>query len=66
MRPTRVTMQDVARAAQVSQTTVSFVLNDRAEASIPQETRDRIWQAVADLATAPTRWPAPCGRVRRV
>lgn len=53
LRPTRVTMQDVARAAQVSQTTVSFVLNDRAEASIPQETRDRIWQAVADLGYRP-------------
>ncbi|WP_338415732.1 LacI family DNA-binding transcriptional regulator [uncultured Sphaerotilus sp.] len=53
MRPTRVTMQDVARAAQVSQTTVSFVLNDRAEASIPQETRDRIWQAVTTLGYRP-------------
>ena len=46
-------MQDVARAAQVSQTTVSFVLNDRAEASIPQETRDRIWQAVTTLGYRP-------------
>jgi LacI family transcriptional regulator len=46
-------MQDVARAAQVSQTTVSFVLNDRAEASIPQETRDRVWQAVAALGYRP-------------
>ena len=46
-------MQDVARAAQVSQTTVSFVLNDRAQASIPQETRDRIWQAVTTLGYRP-------------
>lgn len=46
-------MQDVARAAQVSQTTVSFVLNKRAEASIPQETRDRVWQAVATLGYRP-------------
>jgi LacI family transcriptional regulator len=46
-------MQDVARAAQVSQTTVSFVLNQRAEASIPQDTRDRIWKAMADLGYRP-------------
>ncbi|MEY2873742.1 MAG: hypothetical protein RLZZ373_1113 [Pseudomonadota bacterium] len=46
-------MQDVARAAQVSQTTVSFVLNDRAEASIPQDTRDRVWHAVAALGYRP-------------
>lgn len=46
-------MQDVARAAQVSQTTVSFVLNDRAEASIPAETRARIWAAVAALGYRP-------------
>lgn len=52
-RPARITMQDVARAAQVSQTTVSFVLNGRAEASIPQETRDRIWQAVTTLGYRP-------------
>jgi LacI family transcriptional regulator len=42
-------MTDVAKAAGVSQTTVSFVLNNRADANIPQETRDRIHKAVADL-----------------
>ena len=46
-------MQDVARAAQVSQTTVSFVLNKRADANIPQETRDRVWAAVARLGYRP-------------
>lgn len=46
-------MHDVARAAQVSQTTVSFVLNGRADASVAPETRDRIWRAVADLGYRP-------------
>lgn len=35
-------MYDVARAAGVSQTTVSFVVNNVANANIPQETRDRV------------------------
>lgn len=46
-------MQDVARAARVSQTAVSFVLNARADANIPQETRARIWAAVARLGYRP-------------
>ncbi|MEY4749960.1 MAG: hypothetical protein RIQ60_2174 [Pseudomonadota bacterium] len=46
-------MHDVARAAQVSQTTVSFVLNDRPDANIAQDTRDRIWAAVAELGYRP-------------
>lgn len=46
-------MNDVARAAGVSQTAVSFVLNDRPDAMIPEETRARIWQAVADLGYRP-------------
>ncbi len=49
MRASRPTMTDVAKAAGVSQTTVSFVLNNRADANIPQETRARIHKAVADL-----------------
>jgi LacI family transcriptional regulator len=52
-RAPRVTMQDVARAAQVSQTTVSFVLNNRADANIAQETRERIWAEVARLGYRP-------------
>jgi LacI family transcriptional regulator len=46
-------MLDVAREAQVSQTTVSFVLNQRADASIGQEARERIWAAVARLGYRP-------------
>ena len=43
------TMNDVAERAGVSQTTVSFVLNDVPNANIPQETRDRIAAAVEEL-----------------
>ncbi len=52
MKP-RVTMLDVAQAARVSQTTVSFVLNDRADASIPKDTRERVWTAVHQLGYRP-------------
>ena len=46
-------MKEVARAAQVSQTAVSFVLNKRPDANIPKETRARIWAAVAELGYRP-------------
>lgn len=46
-------MYDVARAAGVSQTTVSFVVNNVANVNIPQETRDRIWAVVAELGWQP-------------
>ncbi len=48
------TMQDVARLAGVSQTTVSFVLNDAPyAANIPEETKERIRAAVQTLAYRP-------------
>lgn len=46
-------MYDVARAAGVSQTTVSFVVNDAPNTNIPQETRERIWAAVEELGWRP-------------
>lgn len=46
-------MQDVARAAQVSPTTVSFVLNKGENTQIPPETRERVWAAVAQLGYRP-------------
>jgi LacI family transcriptional regulator len=46
-------MYDVARLAGVSQTTVSFVVNDTPNANIPQETRDRIWAAIKELGWRP-------------
>lgn len=46
-------MYDVARLAGVSQTTVSFVVNNTATTTIPQETRDRVWAAVEELGWRP-------------
>jgi LacI family transcriptional regulator len=49
----RATMADVARAAGVSRTTVSFVLNDNPHTNIPDSTRQRILQAARELQYAP-------------
>ncbi|MEV6712876.1 LacI family DNA-binding transcriptional regulator [Lentzea sp. NPDC051208] len=49
----RVTSSDVARAAGVSRTTVSFVLNNRAEQSIPEATRLRVLEAARRLDYRP-------------
>src|SRR5437764_15227856 len=46
-------MYDVARVAGVSQTTVSFVVNNVPNTNIPQETRDRVWSAVEELGWRP-------------
>lgn len=46
-------MQDVAELAGVSRTTVSFVLNSKQEANIPQVTQDRVWSAVKALGYRP-------------
>lgn len=48
-----VTMDDVARAAGVSRTTVSFVLSNRPTANIPTATRRKIWAAVEQLGYRP-------------
>jgi LacI family transcriptional regulator len=47
------TMNDVARLAKVSQTTVSFVINNTASVSIPDETRQRVWAAIEQLGYRP-------------
>lgn len=47
------TMSDVARHAGVSRTTVSFVLNDKPGAAIPEETRRRILAAIDELGYRP-------------
>ncbi|HMQ30658.1 MAG TPA: LacI family DNA-binding transcriptional regulator [Chloroflexaceae bacterium] len=52
-RAKRPSMYDVARLAGVSQTTVSFVVNDAPNANIPDETRERIWAAVRELGWRP-------------
>ncbi|MET9661081.1 LacI family DNA-binding transcriptional regulator [Streptomyces sp. NPDC006510] len=46
-------MSDVARHAGVSRTTVSFVLNERADAGIPEETRARIRASIEELGYRP-------------
>ncbi|MCB0258006.1 MAG: LacI family DNA-binding transcriptional regulator, partial [Anaerolineae bacterium] len=46
-------MNDVAQRAGVSQTTVSFVINDRSDISISDETKERVWEAVNDLDYRP-------------
>ena len=46
-------MMEVARHAGVSQTTVSFVLNSTETPNIPDETRQRVLNAVAELGYRP-------------
>ncbi len=45
----RVTMQDIARVAGCSQSTVSFVLNDNNSVKISDNTRDRVLRVANDL-----------------
>ena len=52
-RTKRPSMKDVAELAGVSRTTVSFVLNDKPYANIPQQTQDRIRAAVKTLGYRP-------------
>jgi LacI family transcriptional regulator len=52
-RRPRATSADVAARAGVSRTTVSFVLNDRAGVTIPDETRQRVVQAARELGYHP-------------
>jgi LacI family transcriptional regulator len=48
-----VTMVDVAHHAGVSQTTVSFVLNSNGTPNIPDETRQRVLDAIEELGYEP-------------
>lgn len=45
----KITLKDVAREAKVSAATVSYVINQVGNQTIPQETRDRIYAAVKKL-----------------
>ena len=49
----RPSMNDVAELAGVSQTTVSFVINDTPETGIPEKTKQRVWAAVKQLRYRP-------------
>jgi len=47
-------MSDIARLAEVSRTTVSFVLNNHtSSASIPAETKERVLEAAKQLSYSP-------------
>lgn len=50
----RVTAWDVARAAGVSQSTVSYVMNDSPNQKISAATRERVLKAMKDLGYAPS------------
>jgi LacI family repressor for deo operon, udp, cdd, tsx, nupC, and nupG len=60
----RITSYDVARAAGVSQTTVSFVLNKVAEANISEGTRRRVLAAAEELGYVPDAAAQALGRGR--
>lgn len=49
------TQLDVARAAGVSRTTVSYVLNNNTSIAIPDDTRQRVWDAISALGYVPNR-----------
>jgi LacI family transcriptional regulator len=49
----RPSQRDVAALAGVSRTTVSFVINQVADAAIPDSTRAKVWAAVAELGFRP-------------
>jgi LacI family transcriptional regulator len=49
MAKTKITMKDVAEKAGVSPTTVSFIMNEKKQIAIPDETRERVLRAVREL-----------------
>ncbi|MHB8625815.1 MAG: LacI family DNA-binding transcriptional regulator [Aggregatilineales bacterium] len=53
MRKQRLTSKQVAQRAGVSQTTVSFVLNNVDSANISEETKQRVWEAANALGYVP-------------
>ncbi len=54
-RSRRPTQADVARVAGVSQALVSYVLNDKLVLAVPEETRQRIRDAITTLGYVPDR-----------
>lgn len=58
----RVTMADIAKITGVSRTTVSFILNDVPDISIPDSTRQRVLQAAQDLHYVPNTHAANLAR----
>ncbi|MGO3886063.1 MAG: LacI family DNA-binding transcriptional regulator, partial [Mycetocola sp.] len=54
MAQARVTATQVAQAARVSQATVSYVLNNKPNTRIPEETRQRVLDAARSLNYTPS------------
>ena len=50
----KISSKDVAEAAGVSRTTVSFVLNNRPNSAIPEDTRKRVLAAAQELGYTPS------------
>jgi LacI family transcriptional regulator len=46
-------MDDIARHLGISRSTVSFVINGRTDIRIAEETKRRVWEAVAELGYRP-------------
>ena len=52
----KVTMQDVAEAAGVSKSTVSFILNGRDDLRISEQTKKKVWQVINMLNYRPNQY----------
>ena len=55
MRKKKVTSTDIAKAAGVSQSTVSMVLNKKYNVSFSKETVEKVEQAAKDLGYVPQK-----------
>jgi len=55
MKIKKPTQLDVAQLAGVSRATVSYIINDNAVTNIPQETQQRVWDAVKTLGYVPNQ-----------
>lgn len=51
----RVTLRDIAKRVNLSHATVSFVLNERMDVSIPPSTRERVLEAAKEMGYRPNR-----------
>lgn len=52
----KITMQDVADAAGVSKSTVSFILNHREDQRISEDTKQKVWQVINMLNFKPNTY----------
>jgi LacI family transcriptional regulator len=62
LRPQRVRMRDVAKAAGVSQTTASFVLSERGSSAIPLKTQEHVRRVAREMGYEPNLLARSLGR----